>query len=97
MKTVSGKKKVPLLNIQIYHYVPYSIVPKDMTNHSIPFTNPEELREITFVPFKTLPRDETYSAIKISRRTLEEIEKYKMEQTQKSKSLEKSAKETKKK
>ena len=28
MKTVSGKKKVPLPNIQIYDYVPYTTVPQ---------------------------------------------------------------------
>ena len=42
MKIVSGKKKAPLPNIQISNYVPYSIVPKDVTNPSIPFTNLEE-------------------------------------------------------
>ena len=43
MKIVLGKKKVPLLNIQISDYIPYTIVPKDLTNPFIPFTNPEEL------------------------------------------------------
>ena len=76
MKIVSGKKKVPLPNIQISNYGPYTIVPKDVTNLSIPFTNPEEPREIPFVPFKTLPQDETYGTIRMSRRTLEDIEKY---------------------
>ena len=42
MKTVSGKKKVTLPNIQISDYVPYTIVPKDVTNPFIPFTNPEK-------------------------------------------------------
>ena len=73
MKTVSSKKKVPLPN------VPYTIVPKDVTNPSIPFTNPEEPREIPFVPFETLPQDETYGTIRMLRRTLEEIKKYKRE------------------
>ena len=97
MKTISVKKKVPLPTIQISDYKPYTIVPKDVTNPSIPFTNPEEPREIPFVPFKTLPQDETYGTIRMSRRTHEEIEKYKREQAQKAKSLEKSPKETKKK
>ena len=97
MKTVSGKKKVPLPNIQISDYVPYSIVPKDVTNPSITFTNLEEPKEIPFVPFKTIPQDETYGTIRILRRTPEEIVKYKREQTQKENSLGKSLKETKKK
>ena len=77
MKTVSVKKKVKLPNIQIYAFVPYTIVPKDMTNPSIPFTNLEEPGEIPFVPFKTLPLDETCGTIRMSRRTPGEIEKYK--------------------
>ena len=48
MKTLSNKKKVPLPKIQILDYVPYSIVLKDVTNPSIPFTHPEEPREIPF-------------------------------------------------
>ena len=91
-----GKKKVPLPNIQIFYYVPYTIVHKDVTNTSITFTNPEEHGEISFFPFKTLPQDETYGTIRMSRRTLEEIEKYKREQAQKANSTEKSSKETKK-
>ena len=42
MKTMSGKKKVTLPNIQISDYVPYTIEPKDVTNPFIPFTNPEK-------------------------------------------------------
>ena len=45
MKTLSGKKKVPLPNIQISDYIPYTIVPKDVTNPFIPFTNPEKLEK----------------------------------------------------
>ena len=66
MKTVSGKKKVPLPNIQSYDYVPYIIVPKDVTYPFIPFTNPEELGEILFAPIRALPQDETYGTIRIS-------------------------------
>ena len=45
MKTVSGKKKVPLPNIQISDYVPYTIVSLGVDKPDIPFTNlnkPEE-------------------------------------------------------
>ena len=45
MKTVSGKKKGPLPNIKIYDFIPHTIVPKDVTNPFIPFTNPEELKK----------------------------------------------------
>ena len=68
MKIVLGKKKEPLPNIQIYDYLPYTIVPKDVTNSSIPFTNPEELGEIPFVPCKTLPQEKTYGIIRMLRR-----------------------------
>ena len=97
MKTVLGKKKMPLPNIRISDYVPYTVVPKDVKSPSIPFTNLEEHGEIPFVPFKTLSQDETYGTLRMSRRTPEEIEKYKREKAQKAKSPEKSPKETKKK
>ena len=42
MKTVSGKKKVSLPYIQISDYIPYTIVPKDVTYPFTPFTNLEE-------------------------------------------------------
>ena len=42
MKTMSSKKKVPLPNIQISDYILYTIVPKDVTDPCIPFTNPEK-------------------------------------------------------
>ena len=66
MKTVSGKKKVPLPNIQIFYYVPYTIVPKDVIDPFILFTNPEELGEIPFAPIRVPPQDETCGTIRIS-------------------------------
>ena len=45
MKIVSGKKKVPLPNIKIYDYVPYTIVPLGVEKPDISFTHlnkPEE-------------------------------------------------------
>ena len=71
-------------------------MPQIIINPSIPFTKPEKLGEIPYVPFKTIPQDETHGAIRMSRRTLEEIEKYKREKAQKEKSLGKSTKEIKK-
>ena len=50
MKTLLGKKKMPLPNIQISDYVPYIIVPKDVQHPNIPFTNPDEHEEMPFVP-----------------------------------------------
>ena len=45
MKTVSGKKKVPLPNIQISNYVPYTIVPLGVDKLDIPFTHPNKPEE----------------------------------------------------
>ena len=45
MKTVSGKKKVPLLNIQISDYVPYNIVPLSVDKPDMPFTHPNKPEE----------------------------------------------------
>ena len=45
MKTVSGKKKVPLPNIQISDYVPYTILPLGVDKPDIPFTNPNKPQE----------------------------------------------------
>ena len=50
METISRKKKVPFPNIQIFDYVPYIIVPKDVQHPNIPFTNPNEHVEMPFVP-----------------------------------------------
>ena len=45
MKTIFGKKKVPLPNIQISDYVPYTIVPLGVDKPNIPFTNPNKPEE----------------------------------------------------
>ena len=45
MKTVSGKKKVPLPNIQIFYYVPYTIVPLGVDKLDTPLTNPNKPEE----------------------------------------------------
>ena len=80
MKIVSGKKKVPLPQIRISDCTHYSIVPRDVTNPVIPFSNPDKGGEIPFTPWRLLPQDETYGTIGISLRTLEEIEVYKRKQ-----------------
>ena len=45
MKTVSGKKKVPLLNTRIYDYVPYTIVPLGVYKPDIPFAHLNKPKE----------------------------------------------------
>ena len=75
MKTVSGKKKVPLPHIRISYCIPYTIVPLDEQNPPRIFTNPDK-GEIPFTPGKVLPQDETYGTIKMSIRILAEIEEY---------------------
>ena len=45
MKTVSGKKKVPLPNTQISDYVPYTIVSLSVDKPDIPFTHPNKPEE----------------------------------------------------
>ena len=58
MKIVSRKKKVPLLTINISDYVPYTIVPQDVKNFEIPFSQPVEPQPIPFNPprqFTSIP------------------------------------------
>ena len=57
MKMVSGKMKVSLLNIQIFDYVPYTLVPKDVQYPNIPFTNPNERVEMPFLTPRIIPNE----------------------------------------
>ena len=50
MKVVSGKKKVSLPNINISYYVPCVIVPHDVQDFVIPYTQPIEPQVIPFKP-----------------------------------------------
>ena len=45
MKTISGKKKATLPNIQNSDYVPYTIVPLGVDKPDIPFTHPNKPEE----------------------------------------------------
>ena len=76
MKIVSIKKNVPLPHIRISYYILYTIVPKDVAYLVMPFSNPDKGGEIPFKPCRSLPQDETYGTIRMSRRS-EEIEVYK--------------------
>ena len=82
MKTISGKKKVPLPYIRVSNCIPFTIVPLDEQNPPKLFTNPDK-GEIPFTPCRVLPKDETYGTIKCRPRTPEEIEKYNNEQASK--------------
>ena len=86
MQTVLGKKKVPLPQIKISDCIPYTVVPKEVTNLITPFSNLDKGGEIPFTPCRSLPQDKTYGTIRMSRRTPKEIEVYKKKQTQKEKS-----------
>ena len=77
MKTVSGKKKVPLPKIRIFGYIPYTIVPQDVIDPPIPFSNPNPGEEILFVPCKALSQNKISGTIGKKELTLvEEVEEY---------------------
>ena len=77
MKTVSGKKKVLLPHIRIFDCMPYTIVPQDVTNPPIPFSNPSLGKETPFVPCKAPSRNKISSTIRRKELTLvEEVEEY---------------------
>ena len=62
MKTVSGKKKVPLPQIRISDCHPYVIEPIGCLNEPpyIPFVNPNPVGPKPSAICKVLPQDETY-------------------------------------
>ena len=62
MKTVSGKKKVPLPQIRISDCHPYVIKPLGCLNEPpyIPFVNPNPVEPKPPAICKVLPQDETY-------------------------------------
>ena len=70
MKKVSSKKKVPLPQIRISDYVPY-------TNPPIPFSNPNPEEEISSEPYKALVKNKTPSVTgKKELIPVEEVEEY---------------------
>ena len=80
------QKKVPLLQITISDCIPYIIVPQDVTDPPILFSNPNLGGEIPFVPCKA-PSQNTTSGI-IRRKELsqvEEVEEYLKMETSKEK------------
>ena len=87
MKTVSGKKKVPLLEIRIFNCIPYTIVPLNVIDPLIHFSNPNQGGEIPFVPCRSPPQNKTFGTTRSKELTLEEeIEEYLKKEAAKEKS-----------
>ena len=77
MKTVSSKKKIPLPQIRISDYRPYTIVPQGVTNPPIPYTNPDSIRVGPFAPCTETRKNENHSIIgKYELTLVEEVEEY---------------------
>ena len=87
MKTISSKKKVPLPQIRISDCIPYTIVPPDVTDPPIHFSNPNLGGEIHFVPCRAPPQNKTYGTIRKEELTPEEeVEEYSKKEASKEKS-----------
>ena len=77
MKTVSDKKKIPLPQIRISDCISYTIVPQDVIDPPIPFSNPNPGNEIPFVPCKAPSQNKTSGTIGKKELTpVEEVEEY---------------------
>ena len=63
MKTMLGKKKVPLPHIRILDYVPYNMEPKDAEDVFIPFSQPNEPLKIQKTPTPKPARESSKSLI----------------------------------
>ena len=87
MKIVSGKKKVPLPQIRIFDCIPYTIVPQDVTDPPIHFSNPNPGGEIPFVSCKAPSQNKTSGTIRRKELTpVEEVEEYLKKEAAKEKS-----------
>ena len=88
MKTVSSKKKVSLPQIRISYLIPYTIVPLNVTDPPIHFSNPNPGGEIPFVLCKAPPENKTSGTIRKEELTPEkEIKEYLKKEVAKEKSL----------
>ena len=77
MKTASSKKKVSLPQIKIFNCVPYTIVPKGLTNPPIPFSNPNPSEETPSIPCKASSQNKTSSTTGRKELTpIKEVEEY---------------------
>ena len=77
MKTVSSKKKIPLPQIRISDYRPYTIIPHGVTNPPIPYTNPHSIGAGTSTPCTETQKDKTpRTSGKKELTPVEEVEEY---------------------
>ena len=77
MKTVSNKKKIPLPQIRISDYRPYTILFQGVTEPSIPYTNPNSIGVPPFAPYKEREKDKpTNTSGKKELTPIEELEEY---------------------
>ena len=72
MKTISRKKKVLLPKIRISDCIPYTIVPSNVTNRPIHFSNPNPGGEIPYLPCRAPPQNKTSDTTSSKELTLEE-------------------------
>ena len=81
-----SKKKVPLPQIRISDCIPYTIVPQDVTDPPIPFSNLNSGEEIPFVPCKEPSQNKIFGTIGKKELTpVEEVEEYLKMETDKEK------------
>ena len=77
MKTVSGKKNVPLPWFRMSNCIPYTIVPRDVIDPPTPFSNLNPSEETPSKPCKAPPQNKTSSAIGRKELTpVKEVEEY---------------------
>ena len=77
MKIVSSKKKIPLPQIRISDYRPYTIVPQGVTDPPIPYTNPDSIGASLSALFTETRKNENHSITEKKELTLvEELEEY---------------------
>ena len=77
MKTFSRKKKIPLPQIQISDYRPYTIVPQGVTDPPKPYTNSDSIGAGTSTPCTETQKDKTPRTSGKKELTLvEEVEEY---------------------
>ena len=77
MKTSSSKKKIPLPQIQISDYRPYTIVPQGVTDPPKPYTNSDSIGAGTSTPCTETQKDKTPRTSGKKELTLvEEVEEY---------------------
>ena len=87
MKTVSGQKNVTLPQIRISDCIPYTIVPPDVTDPPINFSNPNPGGEIPLVPCRAPPQNKSSGTIRRKKLTpIKEVEEYLKKEAAKEKS-----------